>query len=90
MATPLAAAAFSALTHGFRVRFDMRDVRSGNDFIDSDAAIFDRVSVAYGLAFPDLGRFIDDGFKANKVKPHLDLTPIKPKWADSYVDKDMV
>ena len=76
--------------HGFRVRFDMRDVRSGNDFIDSDAAIFDRVSVAYGLAFPDLGRFIDDGFKAPKVKPALDLTPISPKWADSYVDKDMV
>lgn len=76
--------------HGFRVRFDMRDVRSGDDFIDSDAAIFDRVSVAYGLAFPDLGRFIDDGFGEPKSKPVLDLTPISPKWADSYVDKDMV
>jgi hypothetical protein len=76
--------------HGFRVRFDMKDVRSGDDFIDSDAAIFDRVSVAYGLAFPDLGRFIDDGFEAPKAKPALDLTPISPKWADGYVDKDMV
>lgn len=76
--------------HGFRVRFDMREVRSGDDFMDSDATVFDRVSVAYGLAFPDLGRFIDDGFGAPKAKPALDLTPVSPNWADSYVDKDMV
>jgi len=58
--------------------------------MDSDATVFDRVSVAYGLAFPDLGRFIDDGFGAPKAKPALDLTPVSPNWADSYVDKDMV
>ncbi len=79
-----------AAHHGWRVRFDMKDVRSGQDFIDSDAAIFDRVSVAYGLAFPDLGLFIDDGFGVPKAKLDLDLKPISPKWADSYVDKDMV
>lgn len=79
-----------AADHGWRVRFDMKDVRSGQDFIDSDAAIFDRVSVAYGLAFPDLGHFIDDGFGVPKAKLDLDLKPISPKWADSYVDKDMV
>jgi hypothetical protein len=81
---------YYAADHGWRVRFDMKEVRSGQDFIDSDATVFDRVSVAYGLAFPDLGRFIDDGFGTPKVKPALDLEPISPKWADSYVDKDMV
>ena len=83
---------YYAADNGWRVRFDMKDVRSGQDFYDPDADVdmFDRVSVAYGLAFPDLGRFIDDGFGTPKAKPVLDLEPISPRWADSYVDKDMV
>jgi hypothetical protein len=72
------------------VVFSLKEIYPPEDLIDSDPTIFDRLSVAYGLAFADLGQFIDDGFG----KPtHTVLKPIpqlQPKWADKFVDKDMV
>jgi hypothetical protein len=72
------------------VVFSLKDIYAPEDLIDCDPLTFDRLSVAYGLAFADLGRFVDDGFGAetqSKLKP---IPQLQPRWADSFVDKDMV
>jgi hypothetical protein len=72
------------------VRFFLQDIRSPEELIDSDDELFDRISVAYGLAFTDLGRFLDDGFGDAHQSAPFSVPQIRAGWADKFVDKDMV
>jgi hypothetical protein len=73
-----------------RVVFSLQNVRSSDDFIDSDPDAFDRLSVAYGLAFLDLGSFVDDGYGLPSQGASVDLDLLRPHWADQFIDKDMI
>lgn len=73
-----------------RVIFTLQGVRSSDDFIDSDPDAFDRLSVAYGLAFLDLGSFVDDGYGVPSKNASSDLELLRPNWADRFIDKDMI
>lgn len=73
-----------------RVIFSLKSVRSSEDFVDSDPESFDRLSVAYGLAFLDLGSFIDDGYGLPSQTILANLEPLRPYWADHFIDKDMI
>jgi len=72
------------------VDFSLQEIYPPEDLIDSDSTIFDRLSVAYGLAFADLGLFIDDGIGTETPTVLKPIPQLQPKWADKFVDKDMV
>jgi len=73
-----------------RVVFAPQELRSPEELIDTDDEIFDRVSVAYGLAFSDLGKFVDDGFGQPSSVNAFSVPSVQRDWADRFVDKDMV
>ncbi len=72
------------------VVFSLKEIYPPEDLIDCDPTIFDRLSVAYGLAFADLGQFIDDGFGVETRTALQPIPQLQPKWADKFVDKDMI
>jgi hypothetical protein len=73
-----------------RVVFAPQELRSPEELIDTEDEIFDRVSVAYGLAFSDLGKFVDDGFGRPSSVNAFSVPSVQRDWADRFVDKDMV
>ena len=79
---------FYAENHGYRARFDIKELPKPKDLfgLDIDSSDYDRLSVAYGLGYWDLGDFLAD-FEAPKLQISGVETPI---WSDNFVSKDMI
>ncbi len=78
---------FYAENHGLRARFDIKELPKPKDLfnLDIDPSDYDRLSVAYGLGYWDLGKFLPD-FEA----PRMEVVGTEtPTWSDNYVSKDM-
>jgi hypothetical protein len=79
---------FYSENHGYRARFDIKELPIPRDLfnLDADPVDYDRISVAYGLGYWDLGNFLSD-FE----NPKMDVAGIDtPTWSDSFVSKDMI
>jgi hypothetical protein len=78
---------FYADNHGYRARFDVKELPKPRDLfnLDAESSDYDRLSVAYGLGYWDLGEFL-----ADFENPKMDVVGIEtPTWSDSFVSKDM-
>lgn len=69
-----------------KARFSVRKVPQPADFYAFDAKDdYDRLSVAYGLGFWNLGNFI-----SNFEKPKINVDgEDSPKWSNNFISKDM-
>lgn len=71
---------------GRKARFDLKKLPQPNDFFGVEAGEeYDRLSVAYGLGYWDLGLFLPD-FESPEIHAAGDDSP---KWSDGFVSKDM-
>jgi len=71
---------------GRKARFDLKKLPQPNDFFGFDAdEEYDRLSVAYGLGYWDLGLFLSD-FEKPEIQAVGDDSP---KWSDHFISKDM-
>ena len=78
---------FYSESHGYRARFDIKELPKPQDLfnLDINLADYDRLSVAYGLGYWDLGEFLSD-FES----PRMDVIGMEtPTWSDTFVSKDM-
>lgn len=71
---------------GRKARFDLKKLPQPNDFFGVEAGEeYDRLSVAYGLGYWDLGLFLSD-FESPEIHAAGDDSP---KWSDEFISKDM-
>jgi hypothetical protein len=71
---------------GRKARFDLKKLPQPNDFFGVEAGEeYDRLSVAYGLGYWDLGLFLPD-FESPQIHTVGDDSP---KWSDGFISKDM-
>jgi hypothetical protein len=71
---------------GLKARFDLKKLPQPNDFFGVEAGEeYDRLSVAYGLGYWDLGLFLAD-FESPEIHADGDDSP---KWSDGFISKDM-
>jgi hypothetical protein len=71
---------------GLKARFDLKKLPQPNDFFGVEAGEeYDRLSVAYGLGYWDLGLFLAD-FELPEIHTDGDDSP---KWSDGFISKDM-
>lgn len=69
-----------------RAQFDIRKLPVPTDLfnIDLNGLDYDRLSVAYGLGYWDLGKFL-----ADYENPRLNVVGDEsPKWSDNFISKD--
>ena len=71
---------------GRKARFDLKKLPQPTDFFGVEAAEeYDRLSVAYGLGYWDLGLFLPD-FESPEIPTVGDDSP---KWSNGFISKDM-
>lgn len=72
---------------GRKARFDMKKIPQPNDFFGVEAGEdYDRLSVAYGLGYKDLGQFLPD-FESPEFQTAGDDSP---SWSDNFISKDII
>jgi hypothetical protein len=70
---------------GFKAQFDLKKLPQPDDIFGFDASEdYDRLSVAYGLGYSDLGLFLSD-FESPEIQVPGDDSP---RWSDSFISKD--
>jgi hypothetical protein len=74
------------LRRDIKAQFDLKKLPQPNDLFGIEAGEeYDRLSVAYGLGYWDLGTFLDD-FERTEIQTVGDDSP---RWSDEFVSKDM-
>jgi hypothetical protein len=74
------------IRHDLKAQFDLKKPPQPNDLYGVDAGDeYDRLSVAYGLGYWDLGRFLAD-FESPEIHTDGDDSP---RWSDGFISKDM-
>jgi hypothetical protein len=72
--------------HDLKAQFDLKKPPQPKDLYGVDAGEeFDRLSVAYGLGYWDLGHFLAD-FESPEIHTDGDDSP---RWSDGFISKDM-
>jgi hypothetical protein len=73
------------IRHDLKAQFYLKKPPQPKDLYGVDAdEEYDRLSVAYGLGYSDLGRFLDD-FESPEIHTDGDDSP---RWSDSFISKD--
>lgn len=71
---------------GLKARFDLKKLPQPNDLFGVEAGEgYDRLSVAYGLGYWDLGLFLPD-FESPQIHTIGDDSP---KWSNAFISKEM-
>jgi hypothetical protein len=74
------------IRHDLKAQFDLKKPPQPKDLYGVDAGDeYDRLSVAYGLGYWDLGRFLAD-FESPEIHTDGDDSP---RWSDGFISKDM-